>query len=348
VAASPPSTGRERVLSLARGARRIADPSDPLGARARGLLVESSGLSPRGVELALAHCLETDPDDEEIAALCESVTPAPRVHVLLSANVFVAAHRAVALALAASPDVVVRASRREPTMAALLAEAAPGLFELTSELAPAPGDHVHAYGSDATLAELARTLPRGVVLHGHGSGFAAAVLERPFSDDVWDRLALDVALFDQRGCLSPRVVLTSSPAEPIAEKLAAALARWEAQVPRGRLDDDEAAAVTSYRDTLTFAGELLPAGQGFVSSSAEIVLPPVGRNLHVVTSADPLALLLPFTRHLTSVGVEGPSALVERARQLFPQCRIADIGRIQSPPFDGPVDRRTPKSGQLL
>jgi hypothetical protein len=98
----------------------------------------------------------------------------------------------------------VRASRREPTMAALLAEAAPGLFELTSELAPAPGDHVHAYGSDATLAELARTLPRGVVLHGHGSGFAAAVLERPFSDDVWDRLALDVALFDQRGCLSPR------------------------------------------------------------------------------------------------------------------------------------------------
>jgi hypothetical protein len=342
------STGHERVFSLSRAARRIADPSDPLGSRARGLLVESTGLSAEGVELALAHCLETEPSEAEVAALCESVTPAPRVHVLLSANVFVAAHRAIALGLAASSSVVVRSSRREPEMAALLSEAAPGLFELSSELSPAPGDHVHAYGSDSTLSELGASLPRGVILHGHGAGFAVAVVEPPFASDLWDRLALDVALFDQRGCLSPRVVLTSGPTEGLAAGLARALSRFEAAVPRGRLTAEEAADVIRYRDTLTFAGELLPAGQGFVSASSEFLVPPTGRNLHLVTHPDPLTLLTPFAEKLTSIGVEGSLELAERARQLFPRCRIADVGRIQSPPFDGPVDRRTPKSGRAL
>ena len=336
------------MLALARGARRVADPSDPLGERARALLVESTGLSPEGVELALAHCLETEPSEAEIAALCESVTPAPRVHVLLSANVFVAAHRAVALGLAASSRVVVRASRREPEMAALLCEAAPGLFELANELSPAPGDHVHAYGSDATLAELAATLPRGVVLHGHGAGFAVAVVEPPFASDLWDRLALDVALFDQRGCLSPRVVLSSAPSEGLAAGVARALSRFEAAVPRGILSAEEAADITRYRDTLAFAGELLPAGHGFVSASSELLVPPIGRNLHVVTHPDPLALLAPFAEKLTSIGVEGSRELVERARAAFPHCRITEVGRIQSPLFDGPVDRRTPKSGHAL
>jgi hypothetical protein len=339
---------RDRVLALSRGARRIADPEDPLGERARELLVASSGLSREGVELALAHCLETEPSEPEIAALCESVVPAPRVHVLLSANVFVAAHRAIALGLASSSQVVVRSSRREPEMAALLAEAAPSLFELTGELSPAPGDHVHAYGSDATLTELARTLPRGVTLHGHGAGFAVAIVEPPFADDLWARLALDAVLFDQRGCLSPRVVLSSAPSESIAGGLASALERFEATAPRGQLSADEAADVTRYRDTLAFAGDLFPAGQGYVSASAEFLVPPIGRNLHVVTHPDPLVLLAPFEQKLTSVGVEGSFALVGRAGQTFPQCRIADIGRIQSPPFDGPVDRRTPKSGRVL
>lgn len=341
-------TAFDRVRSLCLGARRLADPSDPLGERARELLVASTGLSSQGVELALAHCLETEPSDDEVRALCESVGSAPRVHVLLSANVFVAAHRAIALGLASSSNVVVRASRREPEMAALLAEAAPGLFELTSELAPAPGDHVHAYGSDATLTELARTLPRGVILHGHGSGFAAALVEPPFSDDLWDRLALDVVLFDQRGCLSPRVVLTSSPSAPIVEGLARALERYEVAVPLGSQSREEAAQVANYRDTLTFSGNLRPAGRGFVSSSDELVVPPVGRNVHVFSHPAPLERLAAFADKLTSVGVAGPRELVEAASRALPACRVTEVGRIQSPPFDGPVDRRTPKSGRLL
>jgi hypothetical protein len=143
-------------------------------------------------------------------------------------------------------------------------------------------------------------------------------------------------------------VLSRAPSEGLAAGLARALSRFEAAVPRGILSADEAADITRYRDTLAFAGELLPAGQGFVSTSSELLVPPIGRNLHVVTHPDPLALLTPFAEKLTSIGVEGPRELVERARAAFPNCRITEVGRIQSPPFDGPVDRRPPPSGRAL
>src|SRR5688572_14477533 len=102
------------------GARRIADAREPLGRRAREALRASTGLSAAGVEFALARCLEARPSVSELRRMCAAVAPAPRVHVLLASNVFVAAHRAIALALAQSARVEVRPSRREPEMARLL------------------------------------------------------------------------------------------------------------------------------------------------------------------------------------------------------------------------------------
>src|SRR6185295_1415224 len=126
-------------------ARRIADATDPFGRRARTLLPESTGLSLQGVELALTRCLEIQPTEAELAALCASLPEVPRAHVSLPANVFVAAHRAIALAAAAAPEVAVRASRREPHLPALLCEASDGAFELVRELSPRSGDMYFAY-----------------------------------------------------------------------------------------------------------------------------------------------------------------------------------------------------------
>ncbi|HEY3233680.1 MAG TPA: hypothetical protein VGJ84_03120, partial [Polyangiaceae bacterium] len=120
-----------RIRRLVEAARKIADPRDPLGIRARELLPESTGLSRQGVEWALTRCLETRPTEKELRQLSASVPTAPRAHVILSANVFVAAHRAIALALAASPRVCVRTSRREPQFARLLCQASDGLFEIS-------------------------------------------------------------------------------------------------------------------------------------------------------------------------------------------------------------------------
>lgn len=336
-------------------ARRIADPTDALGKRAREILPASTGLGPQAVELALERCLETHPPRDEIARLCSGVAEAPRAHVLLAANVFVAAHRAIALGLAQSTRVDVRPSRREPEMTRLLHDASRGAFRLVDELAPSPGDHVWAYGSDETLAALRGELPAGVVYHPHGHGFGVAVVDASQAGPrAATGLAEDVVPFDQRGCLSPRVALVLGSAEAVrdfAEGLARELARLGHDVPRGALDADESSDIVRYRDTMLYAAELLHAGKGYVGLDVvgrHVLVPPVGRNVHVVRSDDPVRALEALGSQVAAVGVAGGPELVERIRAALPGARVSELGMMQRPPFDGPVDRRTPAEGEIL
>lgn len=342
-------TRKARLLPLLEAAQNIADPHAALGRRARERLTLSSGLSAAGVEFALQRCLETKPSEHELAALIASTPRAEVAHVLLSANVFVAAHRAIAIAIAASERVFVRASRREPQMAELLLEGAPHSFQLVPELSPHAGDRLWAYGSDATLEQIAVTLPPGVALHGHGSGFGVAVLDRvevqSDIDQLLQRLAEDTALFDQRGCLSPRVLLVhgdAARAREVGRALAYALAEISTRLPRGELSRDEAADITRYRELSSFMGEIYPAGPGYVSvgNDSRWLLPPSGRNLHVLPSLDPVRSLSEFAPLITSCAVAGGAELRAALRRKLPGARHPEFGRMQCPPFDGPVDRR--------
>jgi hypothetical protein len=342
-------TRRARLEPLLESARSLADGTSERGKQARERLVASSGLSPEGVDLALSRCLESTPSEAEIEALIRSTPTAQVAHVLLSANVFVAAHRAIAIGLAASETVRVRASRREPEMAQLLLAGAPNCFELVAELSPRAGDRLWAYGSDATLEEVAVTLPPGVAFHAHGSGFGVCVLDGSAPDSDIDallaRLAEDVALFDQRGCLSPRLVLVNAGigfAREIAKGLAAALERLQARVPRGHLEGSELAEITAYRDTARFTGEVFSAGLGFVSAGENTTfpMPPTGRNVHVLSTPDVTKSLSALRPMITSCAFAGSAQLRTALRAFLPGARICDVGQMQSPPFDGPVDRR--------
>jgi hypothetical protein len=349
----------QRLARLLHAARQLRQ-AGSFGVEARKRLVASSGLSPAGVALALERSLECEPSSNELEALSQSVAPAPRVHVLLSAGVFVAAHRAIALALCASPHVSVRASRRDPAMLAILSVAAPGLFAVTQQLAPVPGEHVFAFGSASTLHELRRSLPRGVVLHAHGPGAGVVVVHSSElesdaqRDELAEQLALDSALFDQRGCLSPRLVLVSGDpgaAPSWAAALARALAELESTLPPGKLAAAELADITRYRSSLAYAGQLLRAGRGFVGlapNAAPLELAPVGRNLHVVAVDDPAAALRPLSAHITTYAAAGPASMLQALASALPLARAAPFGRMQSPPLDGPVDRRTSKAGETL
>jgi len=343
---------RARLEPLLESARAIANGASEFGAYARHRLGASSGLSPEGVDFALKRCLETEPSEAELEALLRSTRVAPGAHVLLSANVFVGTHRAIAIALAASSVVQVRASRREPEMAELLLEGAPDSFVLRSELAPKPRDHLWAYGSDDTLRDVAASLEPGVILHAHGSGFGLAVLAGQPSDaereQLLSKLAEDIALFDQRGCLSPRALLvTAGPefAREVAQELATCLEAIEARVPRGRLDPGEAAEITAYRDAAAYAGELFEAGRGFVSTNASTdwLLPPVGRNLHVLPTRNVLETISSLTAFVTACAISSDAALRHAIARALPDARCCEFGAMQAPPFDGPVDRRKPK-----
>ena len=342
---------RARVERLLQAARCLVDPNDAAGGALRWRLQETTRLSRENIELGLTRCLETSASEADWSALLEGATETRRAHVLLSGNVFVAPLRAIALGLAASSEVHVRASRRDPALAEALHELLPGLFRFESELMPRSGDDYFAYGADETLTELREALPRGVRFHAHGSGFGAVVLDAPAQTPLDARaVALDTALFDQRGCLSPRVVCVvgdEADARQVARWLAAELAALEREVPRGPRSELEAAAERRERDAAAYAFELFEAGSSWLSLSSGFVLPPARRCLHVTFTDEPLALLEPFSAQLTCIGTNSELYRVQLSRH-FEHARVVALGEMQRPPLDGPVDRRASPSGELL
>ncbi len=349
-----------RLDALKRAAERIVDPGDPLGIEARAAFEATTGLSKAGIEYALRECLEHRASRSALSQLARKAPTAPRAFVLLSANVFVATFRAIAVALAQSPRVYVRASRREPEMARLLHQASGGAFELVDALSPRPGDHLWAYATDETIARLRDELPSGVHLHAHGAGLGIAVIghdvqrREPFVEDAADRLARDMIAFDQRGCLSPRITLIDGDrelAESFTEALARALAHWEEAVPRGRLSDDEAADFIRYRDTMLYAAKPLPAGKGVVVLDPvldRLQVPPVGRVMHItrVSSVEPHVRAL--ASRITSVGMAGHDRLEGNLRTWIGERRYVPLGQMQTPLFDGPVDLRAGWDAEVL
>jgi Acyl-CoA reductase (LuxC) len=344
------SEPRARVQRLLDAARRVASSDSAEGRDLRARLRETTGLSAAGIERALAHALETRATEAELKRLLETTPRSPRAHVLLSGNVFVAALRAIAIGLASSAEVVVRASRRDPALAEALHAHAPELFELTEALAPRSGDHVWAYGSDETLAKVRASLPSGARLHRHGTGFGAVALAAAdFQQSDAHAIALDTALFDQRGCLSPRVVLvrgSEREARDIAAELARALKELEPELPLGERSVEEQAEARRSRDAAAYAFELFDGGTGWVSLGPRVVVPPTGRNLHV-TCGDAAALLQPYAAHLTCVATSN-SLLSRELTSALPGARIVAVGHMQRPPLDGPVDQRPSGEGELV
>jgi hypothetical protein len=133
----------------------------------------------------------------------------------------------------------------------------------------------------------------------------------------------------------------------VARALASALVQLEREMPSGAVSSEEAASRRRQRDTAAYAFETFAAGAGWVSVSPDFVLPPATRSLHVCFAADPTALLAPFQRQLTGVATNSARFRAELT-QRFAHARVVTLGELQRPAFDGPVDRRSPRSGELL
>jgi hypothetical protein len=353
--APDPST-LARLDALLAIARRIADPKDPLGVEARAELGATTGGSREGIDLALREHLEIDPSAEEIASLVASASSrAHRCHVVLSSTVSVGALRAIALGIAAAPTVLVKPSRRDPALARLFVRElatsdafrhAGGRIRIEPTVDAEASDVVHAYGSDETLVALGRSLPTGVRLEGHGTGFGIALVgPRDPIDEVAAALARDVVIFDQRGCLSPRLVVVDGPerARTFAEALFRALGATG--VPRGRLTQDDAADIRRYVELMRGVGEVWSSDDGVVGLDVEpesTWIGPACRVVHVMaaTPSRTLELLAPVARHVTTVGHLLDDDLARAVLAACPGARSARPGRMQHPPFDGPVDRR--------
>jgi hypothetical protein len=313
-------------------------------------IARSTGLTLEGALFGFS-CLERSATNSELRSLVAAAGDAERVHVVLSANVFVAPLRAMALARAASARVTVRPSPRDPTLAReLVIAAGDEAMSIVSErdVAAVSRGEIHVYGTDETvLAVRARARP-GVVVRAHGSGMGIVLVTR--AADVAaaaDAIATDVVPFDQRGCMSPRLVIVEG-SEARGDALAAALHErldeWDVRVPRGDLAEEERMQSTSWRETIRFAGRVwLGEGHlvGFSPWAGAAAVPPPGRHVHVASLAtfdDAPAALAPLARHLVVIGTDDPARIEGAAPK---GVRVASLGFMQRPPLDGPVDRRS-------
>jgi hypothetical protein len=315
-------------------------------------IVAASGLTYEGVELGFAS-LERDATDDELRALVAGAGDTRHVHVILSANVFVAPLRALAIARAASERVTVRPSPRDPALTlALLEAAASGGEEALAAVDERDASHVevgevHVYGRDATIAAVRARVRRGVVVRGHGAGMGMALVSPDAElEAAAEALALDVVAFDQRGCLSPRVALVlggEARAERFAEALHVALGAWQTRVPRGQLLEDERIDARRWRDALAFAGRIREGNGWAVAITPEgapLSVPPAGRHVAVVAAASAEAVaaaIAPVAGKIVAVGTDAPRELAALAPA---HARISALGAMQRPALDGPVDRR--------
>jgi hypothetical protein len=222
-------------------------------------------------------------------------------------------------------------------------------------------------GSDEAVAAVRAHARSDAAVVAHGHKLSVAVLgddaeARSGLAEAAERLAVDVTLWDQLGCLSPIacwVVGAPARAGAFAEALARALDARGRSVPRGEVERDAAARLASERSEAELRaaagdGVALLSGEGFdvvLETEARPRAAPLHRfvRVHPVGSLDALAdALAPIAPRLAGVAHAGlAEASVERCARGLGVSRAAPFGRLQAPPLDWARDGVGVLSGLL-
>ena len=335
-AASTLREGLDLALAgwTARALRELVE--DELGSKGKARIacgfpvtaVRLGGALPTPTLLALAAPL----------VLGSPVLARPSAHDPLTAQVFARALATEEAELAAALEVISFTSRDAAAMGALLS-----------------ADCVVAFGSDETIAAVAaRVTPaQRFVPHGHRLSVAVlgeAALAGAALEAAADALALDVALWDQQGCLSPVALYVLGeervPA-PLFGRLALAFERAALRLPRGRIDAQGAAALAGARETVELRGAAGEDVQVLTGAAFTLVAEPEagfrGSPLHRFLRVHPvrgpealLQALAPLGPHLAAVGVAGLGALAGRIEPELAglgASRVCPLGTMQAPPL---------------
>jgi hypothetical protein len=254
----------ELLAAWSAAMRALRDPSSPVRRRLDPLLVESTRLSAAGLGAALDVVL-AGADGEGARRLFARAEPctAPAVTlVVLASNLPGLAVQTALPALARRRPLLVKSSSAEPHFAGelhrLLTHAQPRLGSalLTSTWTGGEPDlerevfaqveRIVVYGGAETVRDVAERAGAPVV--ALGPKISLGVVSRDSDPgEAACGLARDVALFDQRGCLSLQAVYTDGDPSVLAAALATALHRLDSVLPPGRPAPEEAAAVQALR-----------------------------------------------------------------------------------------------------
>lgn len=226
-------------------------------------------------------------------------------------------------------------------------------------------DCVVAFGSDEATAAIRSRVPTNRRLVEYGHRMSVAVIDPTRLSDAElreaaGRLALDTAIWDQLGCLSPiaAFVIDSSGevAMRFAEFVADSLADLEVRLPRGRTEPAAAALAAHERAAAAMrsaAGAPVAVHAGSAGTWSVIAeaesrarVAPLYRfiRIHPVSNRESLsAALQPLSRHLAAVGLAGFGSDARDAAGRFARLgasRICALGSMQSPPLAWRHDNR--------
>lgn len=371
----------DRILAaLNQVTARWLDHADPIRVEAERRLAESTGLAPAMLKLGLdqmisrvggiGDLLDRDLGDRRrldgfgpslAAPGLQSRAYGPGLLVCVFAgNVPAIPAFDMALALALKSACLARPPAQEPHFAGLFAQSVAQVDPLLGRALAverwAPDDPtpyaaagaVLAYGSDASVAAIGRMVPPGVRFLGHGHKIGLAVVAREAADEqTAAQLALDVAMYEQQGCVSPQMAFVErggrlAPAE-FARECGQALARLEQVMPRAALTLAEAGGLRAARDEAEFAADACFASPGNLAwtvvhkEQAEYGPSPLNRLLRtyaVDEIGQVAAVVAPHGSYLQTVAFAGAPArrlVLADALGKIGVSRICPVGRAQQP-----------------
>lgn len=308
----------------------------------------------------------------EAASVLAGHRPVGRVAMILPANVETAVVRPLVWALLARNAVGLRVSSRHAGLAPVLLET---LREEDAPLARALvlvrsdredravraslaawADRLHVWGRDETVAAVRADLDDARIV-SHGSGLSLAFVTREgalrLDTGAFGQLALDVARYDQRGCLSPHAVLVeegaSVSAADVALRLHQALCALERAMPRGVLSPEEATHARAWRDTAhAIAAHVHETPDHAVSvEPGELRTCPGVRHVavHVRSRGRVHELVSRLGGALKSLAVVDAEDVASVTRWLAPRAHVVPFGRMQTPSLLDPADHAPPWTG---
>jgi len=357
---------RETATALAAAARRWIEDEElhrglPAVARLSAPMVGS--VLPR-----VAAALDVEAMVELVNRERGMSPPPGLVAAVVASNVPALAVPAIALGCLAGAAVLVKSGRGDPlsapafhrALAAVDPELAatvvpaywPGGTSALEQAALARAEVVVASGSDLTMEALRRRVGRRLVAHGTRTSVVALDIRRERCLDTLVRaVALDVVLYDQRGCLSPQVALVAGDREAFADALVRALAALRPILPPGEATLEERAAIRLAIEEASWAGaHAVRAGLGgtvLVETWADLRPGPGGRTIRVcpLDSLRALPTALPLGR-IECIAIYGDEVDVA-ALEARGVARLCQPGRMQDPPLAWPRGQR-PALGSLL
>ncbi|HET9062865.1 MAG TPA: acyl-CoA reductase [Candidatus Binatia bacterium] len=384
------------VTALARAAADWLRPDEPLRGFAIDAVARATGFHRDMIATGIDYIFSAVTADglQRLAGAEHSAraTVPGAVFYALAGNVPGQGIPAIGRALVAGSIAIVRDSERQPVITAAFRETLrrhePALAAMVIPVAWShrSGDRalesavikaaarVELYGSDRTVADLAaryRTDASGICeLHG---ARVSAGLVPPGADlaQAARGFAVDLAMYEGRGCLTPHVILVEgagSRASELADALGHELGACEARWPRARgtieeecdrrrfIDDAEMRALVARSDRPNAERCLMGPSSAWCvhqSSDPTITLGPGLRCVRVAAVADravAIAALRAANPPLAGVGVAGTptggdssgadDAALSTALRAAGATLVCPAGRMQAPPIDWRPDAR--------